>query len=86
MSDNGIGIPAGDLEKIFDKFYRVAGVDGRAAGTGLGLSIAAGLIQAMGGSIHAESPIKDGKGTRMTIVLPVAAASQDPNSKRGMPA
>ena len=86
VSDNGIGIPAGDLEKIFDKFYRVAGVDGRAAGTGLGLSIAAGLIQAMGGSIHAESPIKDGKGTRMTIVLPVAAASQDPNSKRGMPA
>ena len=56
----GIGIPAEALEKVFDKFYRVAGSDGRAPGTGLGLSICAGIVKGMGGTIEAESPI-DGR-------------------------
>ena len=49
--DTGIGIPKEALTRVFDKFYRVAGSDGRAPGTGLGLSICAGLVNAMGGSI-----------------------------------
>ncbi|MBS0252398.1 MAG: sensor histidine kinase KdpD [Proteobacteria bacterium] len=70
VSDDGIGIPPEALDKVFDKFYRVAGSDGRAPGTGLGLSIAAGLVKAMGGTIKAESPIAGGRGTRITITLP----------------
>ncbi len=70
VSDQGIGIPPEALEKVFDKFYRVSGSDGRAPGTGLGLSICAGLIKAMGGTIAAESPIRGSGGTRMTIMLP----------------
>jgi two-component system sensor histidine kinase KdpD len=73
VSDQGIGIPADALEKVFDKFYRVAGSDGRAPGTGLGLSICAGIIKGMGGTIKAESPTIDNRGTRITINLPVDA-------------
>ncbi|MDX2259601.1 MAG: sensor histidine kinase KdpD [Hyphomicrobiaceae bacterium] len=71
VSDEGIGIPADAVEKVFDKFYRVAGSDGRAPGTGLGLSICAGIVKGMGGSISAESPIADGRGTRIVVRLPV---------------
>jgi two-component system sensor histidine kinase KdpD len=73
VTDQGIGIPADALEKVFDKFYRVAGSDGRAPGTGLGLSICAGIVKGLGGTIKAESPIVDNRGTRITIELPVEA-------------
>jgi two-component system sensor histidine kinase KdpD len=73
VSDRGIGIPAEALEKVFDKFYRVAGSDGRAPGTGLGLSICAGIVKGMGGAIKAESPIVDKRGTRITVTLPIEA-------------
>lgn len=71
ISDEGPGIPKDALELIFTKFFRVTAGDGRAPGTGLGLAIAKGVIGAMGGSIHAVSPI-DGraKGTRIVIRLP----------------
>lgn len=72
VTDQGKGIPEEDLEKIFDKFYRRAKGDGRAAGTGLGLSIARGLMTAMGGTIKATSPAARKRGTRMTIRLPLA--------------
>ena len=71
VSDRGVGIPQGALGKVFEKFYRVAGSDGRAAGTGLGLSICAAIVKGMGGEIRAESPIAEGKGTRVTITWPV---------------
>ena len=70
VTDQGIGIPEADHERVFEKFYRVASGDGRAAGTGLGLSICRGVIVAMGGSIVAESPVHDGRGTRIVIRLP----------------
>ena len=72
ITDQGKGIPEGDLEKIFDKFYRRAKGDGRPAGTGLGLSIARGLMTAMGGSIKVTSPAMRKRGTRFTLRLPVA--------------
>ena len=77
VTDAGAGIPADALEKVFDKFYRVAGSDGRAPGTGLGLSICAGLVKAMGGSITAESPAAAGRGTRIVISFPL-----EPNIER----
>ncbi|MDX2201810.1 MAG: sensor histidine kinase KdpD [Hyphomicrobiaceae bacterium] len=73
--DHGIGIPKDALHKVFEKFYRVAGGDGRPAGTGLGLSICAGLVKAMGGSIAAESPFDGRPGTRMTVRLPLGRAA-----------
>ncbi|MDK9695774.1 MAG: sensor histidine kinase KdpD [Siculibacillus sp.] len=71
VEDDGIGIPVDELERVFDKFHRVTRGDGRAAGTGLGLSICRGVVGAMGGSITAASPIRDDRGTRMTVRLPL---------------
>ena len=73
VTDAGIGIPKESLTRVFDKFYRVAGSDGRAAGTGLGLSICAGLVRAMGGRIRAESPVANGRGTRIVVELPTSS-------------
>ena len=77
VSDRGSGIPPESLKLVFDKFYRVAGGDGRAPGTGLGLSIAAAIVSAMGGTIAAQSPLAEGQGTAITIHLP-ASAQQAP--------
>src|SRR5262249_3788180 len=51
--DEGPGIPAAELERVFDKFYRVGGPDRRRAGTGLGLAICRGFVEAMHGTITA---------------------------------
>ena len=75
VTDQGKGIPPADLERIFDKFYRRGKVDGRPAGTGLGLSISRGFIEAMGGTIKAESPALRKRGTRIVIRLPAADAN-----------
>ena len=68
--DEGEGIPEADLERIFDKFYRVRRSDRQRAGTGLGLAICRGFVEAMGGSITAANRI-DHSGTVFTIRLPV---------------
>ncbi|MDX2309051.1 MAG: sensor histidine kinase KdpD [Hyphomicrobium sp.] len=73
VADEGMGIPSEALERVFEKFYRVAPDDGRAAGTGLGLSICAGIVRAMGGTIRARSPAVAGKGTEIVILLPRSA-------------
>jgi two-component system sensor histidine kinase KdpD len=70
VTDQGKGIPEKDIERVFEKFYRRAKGDGRAAGTGLGLSIARGFVEAMGGSLKAESPAIRKRGTRFIIRLP----------------
>lgn len=75
VADEGIGIPPDALQKVFDKFYRAHVGDGRRPGTGLGLSICAGIISAMGGTITAQSPIAEGKGTEISIVLPAGEDS-----------
>jgi two-component system sensor histidine kinase KdpD len=77
VTDEGPGIPFDQLERVFEKFYRVRRGDGRPPGTGLGLSICRGIIDAMGGSITAESPVRDGHGTRIVIRLPAADLSAD---------
>lgn len=71
IEDEGIGIPASDLTKVFDKFYRVQRGDRQMAGSGLGLSICRGIIEEHGGRINAASPAPSGKGTTFTILLPV---------------
>lgn len=71
VTDEGPGIKPTELERVFDKFYRAGGSDGRRPGTGLGLSICRGLVEAMGGRIHAESPAVRRRGTRIVLRLPV---------------
>jgi two-component system sensor histidine kinase KdpD len=68
--DHGPGIPADDLSRVFDMFYRVANGDRQRAGTGLGLAICKGLVEAMGGTIRAETGSPDGSGTRIVVALP----------------
>jgi two-component system sensor histidine kinase KdpD len=67
--DRGIGIPQEDLEKVFDKFYRVQRPE-QVTGTGLGLAICKGIVEAHGGRIWAEA--RTGGGTCVTIALPAA--------------
>ena len=68
--DEGEGIPPADLERIFDKFYRVQAADRQRAGTGLGLAICRGFVEAMGGTIAAGNRT-DRTGAVFTIALPL---------------
>src|SRR5712671_2651949 len=70
VADEGPGIPDGDLERIFDKFYRVQAQDRRRAGTGLGLAICRGFVEALGGWIVARNR-RDRSGAVLTIRMPV---------------
>ncbi|WP_395665730.1 DUF4118 domain-containing protein [Methylocella sp.] len=73
VTDAGKGVPAKDLETIFQKFFRRGRPDGRTPGAGLGLSIARGFVEAMGGTIRAESPAFRRRGTRFTLRFPAPA-------------
>jgi len=75
--DEGPGIPPGDLERIFDKFYRVQAQDRRRAGTGLGLAICRGFIEAQGGRIEARNR-RDRSGAVLTVRIPVPETTQIP--------
>jgi two-component system sensor histidine kinase KdpD len=73
--DEGDGIPPGDLEHIFDKFYRAQKGDRVRAGTGLGLAISRGFVDAMEGTISAANR-SDRSGAVFTIRLPIPAQPQ----------
>ena len=69
VRDDGIGIPAEDLPKIFTDFFRGSNIEVK--GTGLGLSIAKRIVEAHGGRIWAESPCPEtSKGCKFTFALP----------------
>jgi two-component system sensor histidine kinase KdpD len=67
ICDRGIGIPPEDLERVFDKFYRVQRPES-VSGTGLGLAICKGIVEAHNGMVRAEN--RPGGGTIVTITLP----------------
>jgi two-component system sensor histidine kinase KdpD len=71
VTDDGAGIAADMLPKVFEKFIKAdaAPADG-GQGTGLGLAIAKGIMEAHGGSIAAESPHAQGRGTRISMTFP----------------
>jgi len=69
VEDTGIGIPADQLDRIFDTFFQVDGSATREyGGTGLGLSIVRSYVEAHGGDVTVESEL--GKGSRFTMILP----------------
>ena len=68
VEDRGIGIPEDQLDKIFDKFYRIESKDGmESTGTGLGLTVVKDIMEAHNAEILVESKI--GQGSKFTIVL-----------------
>ncbi|MEG9505450.1 MAG: DUF4118 domain-containing protein, partial [Methylorubrum extorquens] len=70
--DEGFGLPEADVERVFDKFYRVRKSDRVRAGTGLGLAISRGFVEAMGGTVTAGNR-RDRSGATFTVTLPVPA-------------
>ncbi len=74
VTDNGPGIPPGDLPHVFEKMYRVEKESTRAVeGSGLGLSIAKRIVELHGGHIAVESTV--GEGTTFGVKLPLAEVS-----------
>lgn len=71
VKDNGMGIPSGELRRIFRRFYRASGAAARAKGTGLGLFIVRSVAKRHGGSAWAESPGL-GQGSTFVLQLPVS--------------
>jgi two-component system sensor histidine kinase KdpD len=76
--DEGPGVAPDDLERIFDKFYRVQAQDRQRAGTGLGLAVCRGFIEAMGGAIVAENR-RDRSGAIFLLTLPVSIEARRTN-------
>ena len=76
VADTGVGIAAGDLVRVFDRFYKVDaarshGPDGRSGG--LGLAICRSLVEACGGAISIDS--RPGQGTTVTVRLPAVRSA-----------
>jgi two-component system phosphate regulon sensor histidine kinase PhoR len=78
VKDTGVGISESDLDRVFERFFRVdksRSSDGP-GGTGLGLSIVKNLTQSLGGEVHVTSQL--GKGSTFTVSLPTAVADPLP--------
>jgi signal transduction histidine kinase len=86
VSDNGIGIKEGDLERVFKEFEQVDSSYGRQEqGTGLGLALTKRLVELHGGDIQAESEGIEGKGSTFTFLIPIPKAEDQPTQPSDTP-
>ncbi len=81
VEDSGRGIPAGELESIFDRFAQASNNRSAGGGTGLGLPLCREMVQAHGGRIWAEN--RQPSGTRLMIEIPYEgpAVAEDPDRR-----
>jgi signal transduction histidine kinase len=77
------GIPADKMDRLFTPFDRLGAEQSEVQGTGMGLALSKGLVEAMGGSLTAESVV--GEGTSFTVELAAAAAGELLAGARGRP-
>lgn len=76
VTDNGIGIPPEEQQRIFDRFYQVdQSLTRQRGGCGLGLSIVQSIVRAHGGVVEVES--KPGRGSVFRVKIPVANAQRE---------
>jgi signal transduction histidine kinase len=81
VRDTGLGIPADELSRVFERFHRVKSARGRThEGTGIGLSLVQELVKLHGGTVHVESVL--GRGSSFTVRIPFGTAHLDPRSVR----
>jgi signal transduction histidine kinase len=78
VEDDGPGIAAADLTRVFDRFYQADHGPNRRFGSGLGLAIVAELASATGATVRAESPVGVQGGTRFEVTL--ASGARPPQS------
>lgn len=84
ITDTGVGIPPGQLRRVFHRFYRVGGAAvAKVKGTGLGLFIVRSIVREHGGDISAQS-YGDGRGTTMTLHLPLMPALSRSEQNRSL--
>jgi signal transduction histidine kinase len=80
VADHGTGIPAADLPRLFERFYRVEKARSRElGGTGLGLAIVKHLTRAMGGDVQVQSIL--GQGSTFSFTLPTQDTGQSENER-----
>jgi signal transduction histidine kinase len=82
ISDTGVGIPADEIDKLFDRFFR-ASTSAVAQGTGLGLSIVKSIVDVHGGTVSVDSV--EGVGTTFTVDLPTHMPSETPAAAEPLP-
>jgi signal transduction histidine kinase len=74
VRDHGIGIPAEDLGRVWERFYRARNVQGRIPGTGIGLAGVRQIVEQHGGTVEIES--REQEGTTVTVRLPMAGSGE----------
>ncbi|MDQ1426953.1 MAG: two-component system, OmpR family, sensor kinase [Acidimicrobiaceae bacterium] len=87
VDDDGPGIAADDLPRVFDRLFISSRYPARQVGTGLGLAIVAELVAAMGGAVRAESPTggAGAGGTRVVVTLPMWSSATAPTMSAASP-
>src|SRR5439155_16856996 len=78
VTDDGQGIPVALREKILQPFFTT-----KSQGTGLGLAIVARRVAEFGGKVDWESPVREGRGTRFHVTLPMEDARKYPSLRSG---
>ena len=74
VRDQGLGIPAADLPRVFERFHRGQNVVGQIRGTGIGLSGSRQIVEQHGGTIGVES--QEGAGATFTVRLPLVSSGR----------